>query len=92
MVISPNTTLTLAEAPVRGAGSAGGVLQTSQRVGSALGIAVVGAVFFAVLGDGGDGAWQRAFAAGLGVSVGFVVLALAPAVWDLRRRSAPGPH
>jgi EmrB/QacA subfamily drug resistance transporter len=103
MVISPNTTLTLAEAPVHGAGSAGGVLQTAQRVGSALGIAVVGAVFFAVLGDGGgagsggagsgaDGAWQRAFAAGLGVSVAFVVLALAPAVWDLRRRRAGDPH
>ncbi|HEY8450879.1 MAG TPA: MFS transporter, partial [Natronosporangium sp.] len=39
MVISPNVTLTLSEVPVRRAGSAGGVLQTAQRVGSATGIA-----------------------------------------------------
>jgi EmrB/QacA subfamily drug resistance transporter len=50
LVISPNQTLTLAQVPVGVAGSAAGVLQTAQRIGSALGIAVVGAVFFAALG------------------------------------------
>jgi EmrB/QacA subfamily drug resistance transporter len=91
LVVSPNTTLTLAHAPLRGAGSAAGVLQTAQRVGSALGIAAVGAVFFTVL-SGRDGAWRPALAAGLGVTVVFVVLALVPAVWDLRHRDDPAPH
>jgi EmrB/QacA subfamily drug resistance transporter len=92
MVISPNTTLTLEEAPVHGAGSAAGVLQTSQRVGSALGIAAVGAVFFSVLGDAAAGQWRPAFAAGLAVAAGLVVLALVPAVWDLRRRRHDDRH
>ncbi len=51
LVISPNQTLTLSRVPVRRAGSAGGVLQTWQRIGSAAGIATVGAVYFAHLDD-----------------------------------------
>src|SRR5581483_4488308 len=47
LVITPNQTLTLGEVPVRRAGSAAGVLQTGQRIGSAIGIAAVGSVFFA---------------------------------------------
>lgn len=46
MVISPNQTLTLAEVPVEYAGSSGGVMQTGQRVGTAVGLAIVTAVFF----------------------------------------------
>ena len=49
-VITPNQTLTLSEVPVRTAGSAGGVLQTGQRIGTALGIAVITATFFVVSG------------------------------------------
>ncbi len=86
LVISPNITLTLAPVPVSGAGGAAGVLQTGQRVGSALGIAAVGAVFFAALGDSQD--WGRALLAGLAVSLGFVVAALVLALLDLRRSSA----
>lgn len=97
MVISPNTTLTLAEAEVAGAGSAAGVLQTSQRIGSAAGIAVVGAVFFAVRGpleaaDTGDVAWRGALGAGLAVATGLVALAMAPALWDLDRRRRQRRH
>lgn len=47
LVISPNQTLTLVEVPVERGGSAGGVLQTGQRMGTALGIAIVGALYFA---------------------------------------------
>lgn len=83
MVISPNTTLTLADVPVRGAGSAAGVLQTAARLGSAVGIAAVGAVFFGVLGTD---RWRDALAAGLAVTVAFVLLALVPALVDLRSR------
>src|SRR5699024_2368463 len=56
MAISPNQTLTLAEVPVEYAGSSGGVMQTGQRVGTAIGIAIVTAVFFVVQSLGGYGA------------------------------------
>ncbi|MGX6608372.1 MFS transporter [Micromonosporaceae bacterium Da 78-11] len=82
LVISPNQTLTLAEVPVERAGSAGAVLQTGQRIGTAMGIAAVGALFFARLADtGGD--WGRAFRTSLWVTVGFVVIALAAALVDV---------
>ncbi|MEU0127750.1 MULTISPECIES: MFS transporter [unclassified Streptomyces] len=90
LVIAPNQTLTLSEVPVNNAGSAGGTLQTSQRVGSAIGIAAVGSVFFARLGPGD---WPAAYDHGLLVSVAFVVAALIVALADVaagrrgRRRS-----
>ena len=85
MVISPNITLTLAEVPVRRAGTAGGVLQTGQRIGTAAGIALVGTVFFAHLrGNPGDAA-----AVSLRVATGLVVLSLVASLADvwLRRRN-----
>ncbi|MEU9362632.1 MFS transporter [Streptomyces sp. NPDC048301] len=80
LVIAPNQTLTLAEVPVNNAGSAGGTLQTSQRVGSAIGIAAVGSVFFARLGPGD---WAGAYDHGLLVSVAFVLAALIIALADV---------
>lgn len=80
LVIAPNQTLTLSQVPVARAGSAGGTLQTGQRVGSAIGIAAVGSVFFARIGPGD---WNSAFDHGLVVSVGFVVVALLIALADL---------
>jgi EmrB/QacA subfamily drug resistance transporter len=82
LVISPNQTLTLAEVPVARAGSAGAVLQTGQRIGTALGIAVVGAVFFAQL-DAHRGSWGPAFRTALLVTIGFVLIALVAAVSDV---------
>nr|WSZ94484.1 MFS transporter [Streptomyces sp. NBC_00857] len=80
LVIAPNQTLTLSEVPVPMAGSAGGTLQTGQRVGSAVGIAAVGSVFFAqVPGDG----WATAYDHGLVVAVAFVVVALLVALADV---------
>lgn len=92
LVISPNQTLTLSEVPVHRAGSAGGVLQTGQRVGTAVGVAAVGAVFFNRLAaNGGDHA--AAFRAALVVTIGFVVVALATALWDAGApRAAPARH
>ncbi|MEU5716906.1 MFS transporter [Streptomyces sp. NPDC020403] len=80
LVIAPNQTLTLSEVPVPNAGSAGGTLQTSQRVGSAIGIAAVGSVFFARLGEDG---WADAYDRGLIVSVAFVLAGLIVAVADV---------
>jgi EmrB/QacA subfamily drug resistance transporter len=89
-VISPNQTLTLAEVPVARAGSAGAVLQTGQRIGTAVGIAAVGAVFFAELATH-HGDWAVSFRTALLVTVGFVVAALVAATVDVlaARRSAP---
>jgi MFS family permease len=82
LVISPNQTLTLAEVPVRRAGSAGAVLQTGQRIGTAVGIAAVGAVFFNRLAHhGGD--WVPAFRTSLGVTIAFVAVALIAAFVDV---------
>ena len=85
LVISPNVTLTLAEVDPRRAGSGGGMLQTVQRVGSAIGIAVVLALFFAALAAG-DGDYARALSVSLRATIGFVVAALVFATLDLVRR------
>ncbi|MEU6610870.1 MFS transporter [Streptomyces shenzhenensis] len=87
LTVSPNTTLTLARVPVRRAGAAGGVLQTGQRIGSAAGIAVVGAVYFAHLANHGRAV--DALRLGLAASLVFVLAGLALAFADLRD---PGPH
>ncbi len=82
LVITPNITLTLAEAPVARAGSAGGVLQTGQRIGSAAGIAAIGSVFFShVASSRGD--YAVAFRDALVVITIFIVLALAVALLDV---------
>lgn len=46
-VISPNQTLALMEVPLPYAGAAGGILQTGQRLGTAIGLAIITALFFA---------------------------------------------
>ncbi|NYF59106.1 MFS transporter [Micromonospora purpureochromogenes] len=88
LVITPNQTLTLAQVPVPQAGSAAGMLQTGQRIGSAAGIAAVGAMFFSSLAStGGD--WAEAFRHSLLLAVGVVVLALVAAgvdIWVGHRR------
>ncbi|MFC5749685.1 MFS transporter [Actinomadura rugatobispora] len=82
LVIAPNQTITLSEVPFTEGGSAAGVLQTGQRVGTAAGIAAVGAVFFATVAGAGGG-WAAAFRNGLVVILGFVLAALATALADL---------
>ncbi|MBE1536175.1 DHA2 family efflux MFS transporter permease subunit [Actinomadura algeriensis] len=95
LVIAPNQTITLSEVHHAEGGSAAGVLQTGQRVGTAAGIAWVGSVFFE--GVAGTGDWAAAFRHGLIVILLFVLAALAAAAADLvsgRRRArgtrAPG--
>lgn len=48
MVISPNQTLTLHEVPLKYAGSSGGVLQTGQRIGTSMGLAIMTALAFSI--------------------------------------------
>ncbi|MEV0594582.1 MFS transporter [Nonomuraea cavernae] len=81
LVIAPNQAIALSEVPPAGGGSAAGVLQTGQRLGSSIGIAAVGSTFFRGLGEG----WATGFRHGLMVVVMFVVIALVAALYDLAR-------
>ncbi len=49
MTIAPNQDFVLATVPRQEAGTASGILGTSQRLGSAIGIAVIGTVLFGSL-------------------------------------------
>ena len=77
--------------PVARAGSAGGVLQTGQRIGAAIGIAAVGSVFFNRLASS-RGDWEEAVTAALRLCDVIVAVALVVALLDLRygERKAPG--
>ena len=66
--------------PVQRAGSAGGVLQTGQRIGSAAGIAITGSIFYAALSSTRD--FATAFRHGVVAIVCFVVAALVLAIAD----------
>lgn len=82
-VVSPNQALTLAEVPLSYAGSSGAIMQTGQRIGTSVGIAVITAVVFAVLPHS---SWSIAVSVGL-LAVTLVILsALAMAIKDLRDR------
>nr|WP_225847173.1 MFS transporter [Streptomyces sp. HPF1205] len=82
LVIAPNQTLTLSEVPVARAGSAGGVLQTAQRIGSAAGVAAVGSVFFSRVGAG-HADWAGGFQLGVLTATGLAALALVVALLDI---------
>ena len=81
MTIAPNQDFVLAGVPRPEAGTASGVLGTAQRIGTALGIAVIGTVLFGTLHiQPGPAAVPAAFThsaqLALLTNVGFVVLAL----------------
>ncbi|MDN6180490.1 MAG: MFS transporter [Halomonas subglaciescola] len=82
-VISPNQTLTLAEVPLAYAGSSGAIMQTGQRIGTSVGIAIVTAAVFALLDVT---SWPVAVASGFGL-IGLVICgALGVAVKDQHDR------
>lgn len=83
-VISPNQTLTLADVPLDYAGSSGAIMQTGQRIGTAIGIAVITAASFAALNT--TSSWAIAVISGFGVIALVVLLALIVAVKDLYNR------
>lgn len=51
-VVAPIYPFILAEVPIKDAGSASGVVNAIQQVGGAVGVAVVGVIFFGLLGSG----------------------------------------
>jgi EmrB/QacA subfamily drug resistance transporter len=82
LVITPNQTLTLSEVPVARSGTAGGLLQTGQRIGAAVGIAAVGSVFFASLASS-HGNFASSVQDALLIAIIFIAVALVVAVLDV---------
>jgi EmrB/QacA subfamily drug resistance transporter len=81
IVVAPNQDFVLARVPSQDAGTAGAILGTAQRVGSAVGVAVIGTVLFGSLHvhPGPDAvavAFSHAAQVALLANVGFVVVAL----------------
>ena len=81
MTIAPNQDFVLATVPRQEAGTASGILGTSQRLGTAIGIAVIGTVLFGTLRFvPGPAAVANAFShsaqLALLANLGFVALAL----------------
>jgi hypothetical protein len=86
LVIGPNQSLTLAEVPVANGGAAGGVMQTGQRMGAAMGLAVGTGTLYAVL-DATGGDWHTAVFLAFAVTSAATLVTVAIAVLDARRRS-----
>jgi EmrB/QacA subfamily drug resistance transporter len=85
MVTAPNITLTLESVPVRMAGAAGGALQTAQRIGGAIGTAVLAVIFYRKLGATGHD-YSAAVSDAVMVASAMMLLALVMAIAELLRR------
>jgi EmrB/QacA subfamily drug resistance transporter len=84
-LITPNQTLALMDVdPVMGS-TAGGVLQTGQRIGLAVGQAVIGAVFFTSIAGTGPDAYATGLRHAVLAAICFITLAVAIGVHDLVR-------
>jgi EmrB/QacA subfamily drug resistance transporter len=96
LVISPNQTSTLGEIPPAEGGTAAAILQTGQRIGTAIGTALAGSLFFDEL-TASRGNFHLATSQGLWGAVILVAVALVLGLVDLvlsvvkRRRAAAEP-
>jgi EmrB/QacA subfamily drug resistance transporter len=84
IVISPNQTLTLNDVPPAEGGTAAAVLQTGQRIGTAMGTAVAGSLFFGELTTS-HGDFHMSAAHALWGSIVVVCVALLAGIADLAR-------
>jgi EmrB/QacA subfamily drug resistance transporter len=101
LFIAPNTQFIVATVDPSEAGAASGVISTMQRIGSAIGIAVIGSVLFGTLAVPTGGrptptdladAFGRSAAAALGVSAAFAVVAFLLVFTLPRTVSQQGPR
>ncbi len=83
MTISPNQTLTLRAVDPEYGGVAGSIISLGQRMGTAVGTAIVPGVLFGIVESQGD--WLLAFRAALGIIAALAAGALAFSVVDRRR-------
>ncbi|NLJ62253.1 MAG: MFS transporter [Alcaligenaceae bacterium] len=81
--ISPNQALTLAEVPLNYAGSSGAIMQTGQRIGTSVGIAVITALVFGIQPYT---SWTTAVTTGFIAILFIMSLALWMAFKDLQQR------
>ena len=90
---SCNQTLSQADIPPAVGGTAGAVKQVAERIGTAVGITIISAVFFWMVPRG----WTSAFVASYAVIALFISLTAVFALLDLRAlgdgagRGVPGP-
>lgn len=82
MVTSPNQTLTLREVPVAEGGTASAIMQTGQRIGTAVGSAGVTGIYFYLLPQGADRAADTAYLIIGGIVVVALIVALVDAITD----------
>lgn len=88
MVIAPLTHEALATVPPRLVGSASGVVATIQQIGGALGIALIGIIFYGAVGDGTPGGYPHAFGLGLAFLLGLELVLAALSIAIRHRGSA----
>jgi len=102
ITIAPNVGFTLAEVPPADNGAASGVLNTGQRIGSALGIAVIATILFGTLDPTGSSrqaiatafshSFQLATLANLGlIAIALAVIHVVPQTEHGQRREAARP-
>jgi hypothetical protein len=77
MAVTPLTEAAMSRVAPEHTGAASGVVGTVMQVGGAIGIAVIGIVFYGALGTGAPAAYPHAFALGLAVLVGVELAAAA---------------
>ena len=76
LVMGPIVAIVLAGVAPRNAGAASGVLATAQQIGNALGVAIIGTVFFSELGSSvNTDAFGDAFSVALAVQAAFALAA-----------------
>ncbi|MFF0465314.1 MFS transporter [Streptomyces mexicanus] len=90
-VIAPNVTMTLREIPLPMAGVAGGALQTGQRLGAAVGTAVLPGLYYLLKGDGDGAAAAVALSVCAGILAVLLALGLALTDWRKDRRGSTVP-
>lgn len=83
MTISPNQTLTLRAVDPAFGGVAGSIISLGQRMGTAVGTAIVPGVLFGIVESQGD--WLLAFRAAIGIIAALATGALAFSIVDRRR-------
>lgn len=86
MTIAPNQTLTLDAVDPRFGGVAGGILSLGQRVGTAVGTALIPGVLFS-LTEGGT-SWPSAFRVAMLIIMALTVVACGFSTYDRRRERA----
>ena len=86
LTISPNQTLTLKSVEVQNSGVAGGILSLGQRMGTAIGTALIPSIMYGLVDSGAH--WNIGFAAAFAGILVLLVAGLTVTIIDRRREVA----